>query len=210
MRFALLLILLMFAGGCLQASTVDEKAQAAVNRSRNPTADYSVFTWNEANTPDRGRVSEWSAEFHRGQLHRVETPLNRIIADCGKQIGTWLDVTTGKRVAGVRVAKAACGVNANASVSATRFLGEQRGRFGLVDRVELTDADGIRTYDIDDAGAIVAATITGADGTLHLKADATARLPRADEDIFSEGSLERSAVPNQYRLKPDTSVEKAQ
>ena len=147
-------------------------------------------------------MSEWSAEFHRGQLHRVETPLNRLIADCGKQTGVWLDVATGKRVTSERVAKAACGVNANASVSAMRFLGQQRGRFGMVDQVALTDTDGIRTYDIDQAGAIVAATITGPDGTKYLEAQATAVLSYANGDIFSEDSLQRSAVPKQYRLKP--------
>ena len=202
MRIVALLIFSTVCSGSLQAETVDQRAQAAVDRSRTPTADYSVFTWNEANTPDRGQVSEWGAEFHRGQLHRVETPLNRLIADCGKQTGTWLNVQTGERISSPRVAKAACGVNANATVSSTRFLGEMRGRFGLVDRVELTDKDGIRTYDIDRAGAIVAGTITGIDGTHYLRAVATALLPRADDDIFSEQSLSRSAVPERYKAKP--------
>lgn len=169
-----------------------------------------MFTWNEANTRDRGRVSEWSAEFHRGQLHRVETPLHRIIADCSKQTETWLNVATGELVTSERVAKAACGVNANAVVSIMRSLGQQRGRFGLVDRVELTDDDGVRTYDIDEVGALVAATFKGSDPALYLTAVATAVWSRADSDIFSEVSLQRSAVPDQYRSKPDVSVGKAQ
>ena len=109
MRIVALLIISTACSGCLEAQIVDQRAQTAVDRSRTPTANYSVFTWNEAITLDRGQVSEWSAEFHRGKLHRVETPLNRLIADCGKQTGTWLDVTTGKRVTSERVAKAACG-----------------------------------------------------------------------------------------------------
>ena len=160
MRVALLLVISLSLGGCFQNPMIDEQAQAAVDRTRNPTSAYSLFTWNEGNTPERGRISEWAAEFHRGQLHRVETPLHRLVADCDKGTGTVLDVKTGEQFTNDRVAKAACGVDANVSIVTMRFLGRELGRFGFVDRVEITDNDGgLRTYDIDRIGAIVGQTI---------------------------------------------------
>jgi len=59
----------------------------AIALTRNTTATYSVFAWNIITRSNKPTEQEWSAEFHQGALHRVETPRDRIIADCAAMTG---------------------------------------------------------------------------------------------------------------------------
>lgn len=57
------------------------KVKEVIDRSKATQATYAVYNWNEL--PRDGQlVQEWSAEFHSGDKHRVETLRDRLIADC--------------------------------------------------------------------------------------------------------------------------------
>ena len=58
------------------------KVEAIIARSKLTRATYAVYAWNKMQHPEQPAVEEWSAEFNSGSLHRVETPRDRVIADC--------------------------------------------------------------------------------------------------------------------------------
>jgi hypothetical protein len=65
-----------------------ENAAAALKvleKTKSTRATYSVFFWNRVDPGNRPAFEEWSAEFHMGALHRVETPRDRLIADCSNR-----------------------------------------------------------------------------------------------------------------------------
>jgi hypothetical protein len=176
-----------------------------VNRTHTTRATYAVYYWNRL-TPQRGEASEeWSAEFNRGNWHRVETPRDRMIADCSAMKGIDLSLETGQIVSGPAVAKAACGINANRPIRSSEYLGRQQGKLGEFDRVRLTDAGDIRTYDVSADGVILGVTYANVDKpedvTLTM---ATTGLDHAlpDTDMFSPESLGRSVVPDRFKVAP--------
>ncbi len=74
---------------------------------------------------------------------------------------------------------------------------------GPAKRVMMTDPDNIRTYDVVNNGALIAATIADLDGTMRVDNSAVALLPSVpDGDIFSAESLRASVVPYQYKIPP--------
>jgi hypothetical protein len=80
-----------------------------VSRTHTTRATYAVYYWNRI-TPARGEASEeWSAEFNRGNWHRVETPRDRMIADCAAMKGIDLSLETGQIVSGPAVARPPAG-----------------------------------------------------------------------------------------------------
>lgn len=173
-----------------------------MKKTRTTTDSYSVFMWNRITADGQEPVEEWSAEFHQGSLHRVETPRDQIIADCSAMTGTHLKVAKGVRSSDAWIAKAACGINANKPISSSEWLGRVDTKFGAVDRVKLVDGDNIRTYDVADSGALVGATIADLDGTLRLTSKAVELLPSvANERVFAPSSLGTSAVPDRYKTR---------
>ncbi|WP_068091335.1 hypothetical protein [Novosphingobium rosa] len=190
----------------------DNPVQAAVglvapivSRTHTTQATYAVYYWNRL-TPQRGEASEeWSAEFNRGNWHRVETPRDRMIADCKAMRGIDLSLETGQIVSGPAVAKAACGINANRPVRQSEYLGRIDGHLGAFDRVRLTDASDIRTYDVSGDGVILGVTYANVDqpGSVTLTMTSTGldhALP--DSDMFSPESLGRSVVPDRFKAAP--------
>jgi hypothetical protein len=162
--------------------------------------------WNRITPPDIAPTEDWSAEFHSKNMHRVETPQHRIIADCKSMTGTWLDVAKGEFTSNETVAKAACGINANPKVLSARRTGTVITPFGKAEGIEISDPFQIRTYIISASGALLGATISGNDKArmLWLENRAThyeARLPNAD--IFSRSSLARSAAAEKHRQPPE-------
>ncbi|MDE1914995.1 MAG: hypothetical protein KGJ57_05085 [Sphingomonadales bacterium] len=176
-----------------------------VNRTHTTRATYAVYYWNRI-TPARGEASqEWSAEFNRGNWHRVETPRDRMIADCVAMKGIDLSLENGRIVSGPAVAKAACGINANRAIRSSEYLGRQQGRLGEFDRVRLTDAGDVRTYDVTSDGVILGATYANVDKpqdvTLTMASTALDHaLP--DADMFSPESLGHSVVPEKFKVAP--------
>ena len=93
------------------AQAQDEpSAEAVVARTKAPTSDYSLFLWTISRQQDR-IYSLWAAEFHRGSLHRVESPLDRIVADCKAMTGHHRSLISGKTLSGREAAETACGID---------------------------------------------------------------------------------------------------
>jgi hypothetical protein len=107
---------------------------------------------------------------------------------------------------GLEVAKAACGVQANSKILSASYDGRGDGRFGLADRITVRDPENLRTYEVAANGAIVGATIRSEDGRVSLKMWTVALENEAPNDIFTEESLTESAVPEKYRLAPESAV----
>lgn len=201
-----LLLGLSSSGSCARERP-DPRAQAAIERSRETASVYALYGWNWVRDEDGGARQDWSAEFHRGRLHRVETPEVRVVADCAGRTGIAIDLRTGETSSGADVAAAACGVSAHQDVLAAKWVGRRESRFGAVDMIELADSRDKRTYAIDDRGVLVAAEIFPSDGgrLYCVQNEAVAvesRLP--EDDIFTEDSLSRSVVAERYRSAPAT------
>jgi hypothetical protein len=175
----------------------DKRVADALALSRETKATYSLYSINRI-TLDDEIIEEWGAEFHSGQMHRVETPRDRIIADCSAGTGTTLNLATGQRSSGPQYAKAACGVNANIPILSSRFLGKVKTKFGTAEKIEITDKYQIRGYSILANGVLAEATITVLGPPKKLRLTncpilVTKQLP--ERDIFSIESLDKSVVP---------------
>jgi hypothetical protein len=201
-RPALGLVAIATAASSVAAQPIDRKALALIEHTRETQATYSVFNWNWITTPGEPGREEWSAEFHHGKLHRVETPGMRLVADCEKQTGTYLDVATGERGSGPQVAGAACGIHDNARIEAATITGRKAGRFGTAIELEIRDPDHLRTYSVVENGALVGATISDPSGRLLVRAEAMVLRDTVPDGIFSPRSLAKSAVPERYRQGP--------
>lgn len=195
-------LLLICAGTACAESGIDARAEAVITKTRTTHADYSMFAWNQVTPKDRAARDEWSAEFNKGNMHRVETPRDRLVADCAKGTGTYLNLETMNLYRGPAVAKAACGIQANSKILSASYDGVETGPFGKVERLTIHDPDNVRTYRIAPNGAIVAATIESDDGRVWLRMFAVAIDGKSPADIFSEASLFQSAVPEKYRQAP--------
>lgn len=183
------------------ASASATEAEAVVALTRETRATYSVFFWNVVTKQGEPTRGEWSAEFHKGALHRVETPRDRIVADCAQGTGAYLKVQTGLIYQGPEVAKAACGIQANSKVLAMAFLGAASGPFGKTRSIRIRDPENIRTYEVASSGAIVAATIDDLESRPQLRSKAMRLFSKVPDGIFSESSLSKSAVPVQFRSR---------
>lgn len=183
-------------------SEVESGVAEMIKRTRQMQGTYSVYMWNEVTPKGKVPFAEWSAEFHSGNLHRVENPNIRIIADCKAMSGTFIDLQTQKRIEGPQVAKMACGINANPKILSARKIGAKRTAFGKVTVIELTDASERRTYDVTGDGILLGSTIgeLGKGGHVWVVNKATHMsrdIPASD--IFSIESLEHSFVAQQFR-----------
>jgi hypothetical protein len=201
---ALLLSASIAVAACA-SDPADEKTAAAtklIALTRETRTTYSMVVWNRIQRPGAAIVEEWSAEFHDGIRHRVETPRDRMVADCVAMTGTYVEIPTGKIITGARVARAAWGINANMPILAARIGGKHQNRFGGVVRVAVVDSDNVRTYDVAENGALLAATISDRKGNRLLTNWAVSYSPDVPADIFSEASLARSVVPDELKRAP--------
>lgn len=209
---ALLLLLLCALSGAAQAKkrpatvAADPRAQEVFDRTKAIRATYSVYDWNWRRGDD-GRVSlHWSAEFHRGSSHRMETPDLRAVADCSTREATLLEIASGSTHRHAWIANAICGIRSDRIVHSLEWVGRKDSRFGPVDSIRLTDLLNERFYAVDPAGIIVATEYFSRDPGLKgcVQTEPTAiekELPEAD--IFSVESLGRSVVPERYRKGPE-------
>jgi hypothetical protein len=185
----------------------DSAAQAmeVLERTKEVDADYALYLWNRVTPPDRDPVENWSAEFHSGDLHRVETPETRAVANCRTRAGAVFSVETGEVREGPDVADAACGINTNVAIVSAEWLGPVETALGPAERVRIVDEAHVRQYDVSREGVLLRTTYSenGAAGDLLLTAEAV-RLETAlpASDMFDRGSLERSFVPDRYKAPP--------
>ena len=68
----------------------------AFERTKRTRATYALYSWNWIKGDGFEGGPQWSAEFHRGTLHRVETPRFRVVADCAAGTGAMIDVDSGR------------------------------------------------------------------------------------------------------------------
>ena len=187
-------------GGAKPNAEPDVAKVIALTREMQGT--YAVYFWNKITPKNYTPIEEWSAEFHSGNLHRVETPKVRVIANCKAKTGTYLKLETGERLSGSDVAKSACGINANPRILSKRVLAIKKTSFGKAVAIEIIDASERRTYDVSDDGILLGATISdkGKDGYSLFTNNATYLARKLPEgDYFSEKSLERSMVAARFR-----------
>ena len=184
--------------------TLTGQVKAVVDRTKATRETYAVYNWNEM-TDDGRPVQEWGAEFHSGDKHRVETPRDRVIADCRAQTGIALHLATNEVVEGPVVARGACGISTARPFVAAEGLGSVTTPLGAADRVRLADKNNIRTYDISPAGVILRATYAKntPDKPLVLSSEAVAVLGQLPApDIFDRASLYKSFVPDRFKTAP--------
>ena len=170
--------------------------------TREMQGTYAVYFWNKITPKNHKPFEEWSAEFHSGYLHRVETPKVRVIANCKAKTGTYFILETGEYFSGSEVAKSACGINANPQILSARILGNKTTPFGKAIAIEIIDPSERRTYDISPQGILLGATIAeiGESGHMLLINKATHLswvVPTGDN--FSKRSLSRSVVAEHFR-----------
>ncbi|HEX4097491.1 MAG TPA: hypothetical protein VHX64_12230, partial [Caulobacteraceae bacterium] len=121
------------AGACHAQLPPD--VAAVVDRTKSTRATYAIYTWIRISRPGQPPHEEWSAEFNSGALHRVETPRDRVVANCEARTGSALSLVTGKVRTGPEVAEAACGIDTNFQVDAADWLGRQPSPLGPLDAI---------------------------------------------------------------------------
>jgi hypothetical protein len=200
-----LLLIVTGAGAPAAPDAENERVIRSITLSKTTTITYSNYMWNRISLPGGPPVEEWSAEFNSGSKHRIETPRDRVIADCAAMTGSSLSLPSGEVKTGRAVAAGACGINTDHPFVAGRHLGRVNGRYGAADRVELTDEDVIRTYDVSDEGILLRTVYSNKDAKqTPVIENETVALERhlPGEDIFSEASLSTSAVPERFKKPP--------
>ena len=209
-RFAVLVgggLLLQATAACAEDPRIDEQALQVVERTKTVDATYANYIWNRIAGSGEPPTEEWSAEFHSGSRHRVETPRERLIADCSALTGTAISLATGEKIVGASVAAAACGISTTKPFRSARLIGPVEGPSGPADRVEVNDRDYVRTYDVTREGILVRGIYASneAPSTPTLESWTVAldrNLP--SEDMFSEESLTRSFVPPKFTNPPES------
>jgi hypothetical protein len=184
-----------------------ERALPVLERTKTTRATYALYSWAWVEDADGGNRDGWLAEFHRGGLHRVETPDVRVVADCDAQTGTAVDVRSGERSTGRHFALIACGINTARPMREATWLGSGPSRFGPVDRLRIVDDEEERFYAVDRDGILVGAEIHTPGGGWCLQSEPLAverSLPEGD--LFSVVSLDRSFVPEHFRRAPERRV----
>jgi cysteine synthase len=197
MRMAIYAAALLATASLMAKSAIDPEVATLISQTRETRSIYAVYMWQKITPKGEETIESWSAEFHSGNLHRVEIPEVRIVADCEAMTGTQYIVETGERLSGIEIAKAACGIQANSKIVSARKLGTRKTSFGKATIIEIIDPSERRTYDISDEGILLGQTISdkGKGGHLWVSNKAMEVLRELpDDDIFSEKSLERSVV----------------
>lgn len=195
------------AADAAQAPAAGDQSRVleVLERTKRTRATYSLFQWTIVREPGEEPRSEWAAEFHSGDLHRVETPATRVVANCRTGTGIAISVDSGEVIEGPNVANVACGINTNRVFHAAEYMGSVETEFGPADRVRLTDDELIREYDVSSEGVLLGTTfLANRPEEPQILLSETVNLLRElpDPDMFDRESLARSYVPEIYRQPP--------
>lgn len=201
---AVLVVLLMAPAGA-QSNNDQAKALGVLERTKTTGATYVVYTIDHVSIDGVAPFDSWGAEFHSGDLHRIDNMKHRIVANCRERTGHHLNLDTGEVRSGSSVAAAACGVNSNRKLLSAEWLGVVQTRFGPADRVRVSDEINIRTYEISANGALLNAKYETNDQNRKVQiwqetVAVADKLPAGD--LFSPESLAESFVPEQYKKLP--------
>ena len=205
MRFGLAGSLVGFlTASAVAGAAADNQTRAidVLERTRTTQATYVVYTKDYVTIPGEEPFEGWSAEFHSGDLHRVDSSAARLIANCRERTGWGIQLKTGERFEGSRVANAACGINSNFELASAEWLGVIETPFGVADRVRVTDEHNVRTYDVLKNGAILRAVYAAKDGSQNVQVRQET-LAVSDEvanlRVFDPATLDQSFVPDKYK-----------
>lgn len=203
LTLAAALVLSMPAGAAAPDDAA--RAKAVIQRTKTTKATYAVYTWNIIRLKGAEPVEEWAAEFNSGNLHRVETPRDRLVANCRRLDGAHRSLVDGTVKTGRAVANNACGIAYDDAIRQVSWLGRFPSPWGEVDRVRLVGLGLIRTYDVNKAGVIVSSTIASEDkpdkALLEMRTVALERRLPAGR-IFTRASLAKSVVPAKFSQPP--------
>ena len=172
--------------------------QQLIERTKTTQASYALVSRNETRRDD-ATIHEFAAEFNQGDLHRVETPRDRIVTNCRTGWNAHLNIATGTVTHDDATAGMACGIYTGDGVVNAEITGTKTSQFGLLQELKIKTVTGLtRIYGIAPNGAIVSEEIVDPAGKPRLLTTAMSlshRLPQTD--IFSEASLAKSAVPDE-------------
>ncbi len=186
---------------------ITPEVRAVIERSRNPTTDYSSFHVDRVVSGGE-RFTATTAEYHRGTRHRIETPQTRSLIDCATGLAIVYDVRAGttRRMEG---GQAMCGIADAEPVQSSRLLPAETGRFGRTDIVELTGPDFVRRYAVTQDGILASTNYTPRRPdhpyrveTLH----AEIRRGSPDPAMFEEAGLARAFAPAPEALTPGVPI----
>jgi hypothetical protein len=195
----------LLLAGAAQAYEVDPRVQAVIDRSKAARQTYALYVWGRTTHPGAPPVEQWSAELNQGAFHRVETPQVRVVANCETGAGVVFMIATATREASPDTGKTACGISTRAALLDGAWLGEVDTPFGKADRIQLTDAELVRTYDVTKAGVIVRTEFhaRGPGEPEVVSSHAVAVLPEIPAGaVFDDALLEQSFVPAAYKAAP--------
>ena len=197
-KLAIVAASVLIGSGSAKAQDGSLRAKAVLETTKTTRSTYSIYIWNKVTNPKQTPFEEASAEYNSGDLHRVETPRDRIIANCREQTGAYLAVISGKVIEGPNVAAAACGINTNFPILTMAWLGEIETKFGKAQRISVTDAQTIREYDVSPDRILLKTTyrenkIGGA--TLIVSEVVTLERKVPDQAMFDQASLARRYLP---------------
>lgn len=182
----------------------DPRAVAVLERTKRPSADYAVYQWNWARRDDGEKWGGWSVEFHRGSLHRVESPLTRAVADCSTGAGSIFFVAEGRIEQSDTIGNGLCGINSNSNIKTLEWVGRRESRFGQADLLKVTGDDYDRTYAVSPTGVLLATEYFRRDpdsgDCVQNETFAVEDVPEGD--LFSAESLRQSFVGEKYRTAP--------
>jgi hypothetical protein len=174
------------------------RVQQLIERTQTTQEPYALVSRNEIRRDDT-TLHEFAAEFNQGDLHRVETPRDRIVTNCRTGWNAHLNVATGEIAHDDSVSGMACGVYTGDGVVNAEITGTTHSQFGLLQQLKIKTISGLtRIYGIAANGAIVSEEIVDPAGKPRLVVTAISlsdRLPTTD--IFSEASLAKGVVPDE-------------
>lgn len=203
MKFWLLPVFAVLTGSAVASpSAVDPRVRKVMALTRNTHATFSLYAWNVVKPEGKPQFGQWSAEFHSGDLHRVESGQHRMVADCKQMTASYFDPETLLIIDDNKAARVACGVADLRPIQRGAYLGRASGRFGWVERIRIEDGETIRTYSIDRRGAIVAQTVANSKGQWILRLEAREIRSWVPSAIFTRESLNHSVVPDNMKSPP--------
>jgi hypothetical protein len=188
-----------------QQDPISSGVRAVIERSRNPTTDYSNLQTTRVLDGDR-RFTAVSNEFHRGRQHRIDTSRSRMLVDCDTGLALVFDIAT-QTSQRMENGQGMCGIADSEPVLSSRLLPSETGPWGRVDIVELTGPDFVRRYAVTQDGILASSSY------LPRRADFPHRVETVhteirrgpvDAALFEEASLARAYAPAPETLIPPT------
>ena len=179
-----------------QQDPITPQVRAIIERSRNPTTDYSNLQTIRVLDGNR-RFTATSNEFHRGRQHRIETLRSRMLVNCDTGLALVYDIAsrTSQRMEN---GQGMCGITDSEPVQSSRLLPAETGPWGRVDIVELTGPDFVRRYAVTQDGILTSSNYQPRRPdfphrveTIHTEI----RRGSPDAAMFEESSLARAYAP---------------